>query len=80
MIHAEVFKLETSGIHCANSQCLHNPEYHYNILGHVFHIKQGTTCLYLEMGGKNETYCRDCIDVVYKKLKPVLDSKLWILT
>ena len=82
MIHASLFKIDYSGQQCANPECAHNPEHHFNIIGKVFHIKQDTTCLRLSMATSSEiiveTYCKDCIDVVYRKLKPILDKNLWI--
>lgn len=82
MINARLYKIDYSGQECANPQCAHNPEHHYNIIGKCFHIIQGTTCLWLSMQTTTnivvEIYCRDCIDIVYQKLKPVLDKKLWV--
>lgn len=90
MIEANVFKMRCSGLTCANPECKHLPEYTYHILGNVYFIKVDSVCLRLsnnkiaadngDNGTYVEYYCRDCIDVVYKKLKPILDSKLWILT
>lgn len=78
MISAKIFKLDYSGLICSNNNCKHNPEHHYNIIGEVFHIKQGVICLQITLLGIYEIYCRDCIDIVYYNLKPVLDSKLWV--
>lgn len=80
MIWARVFKIEDPGYQCEHPECEHNEKYHYNILGQVFHIKQGTLVLRLTLGNNTrvtELYCRDCIDKVYNKLKPVLNSNLW---
>lgn len=70
-------KLEASGIHCANRECKRNPEYMINILGSVWYIKVDTTVAIVELNGNHETYCRGCIDELYKKIKTKLDPKLW---
>lgn len=80
MIKANLFKMEQSGFQCFNPKCSHNEKYHNNILGQVFHIKIGTTCLLMTIDNSYEIYCRECIDNLYIELKPVLDSKLWPIT
>lgn len=79
MIRAELITCNWSGERCSNENCKHSTEFHYNIIGNVFNLKKGQTCLILGIEGEEEIYCRDCIDIVYQKLKPVLDSKLWVL-
>lgn len=77
MIQAHLFKMQTSGWSCDNPKCQHSEKYHHHIIGENYHIKEDTTCLAISVRDKREIYCRDCIDVVYKKLKPILDSNLW---
>jgi hypothetical protein len=78
MIDARLWKVDQGGWRCSNSQCKHSPEYHYNLIGNVWDLKLGTTCvIILPAFSGEEIYCRDCIDQVYHRLKPVLDTKLW---
>lgn len=70
-------KLETSGIHCANRNCKHDPNHMINILGSVWYIKVDTTVAIVELTGNQEVYCRGCIDELYKMIKTKLDPKLW---
>jgi hypothetical protein len=77
MIYAKLFKMETAGWPCDNSNCQHNSKYHDRI-GNSFYLKTDKTCLAIYMHGSREVYCRDCIDIIYQRLKPILDSKLWI--
>jgi hypothetical protein len=79
MIRVSLFKMQTSGWSCDNPDCKHDPKYHHNIIGKNFHLKENETVLAIYLGDSREIYCRDCIDEVYKKLKPVLDSKLWVM-
>lgn len=81
MIKAELIKVDWSD-QCCNPKCKHSLDYHDNIIGSNFYIKRGTTCLLIGIydaggAGSEEIYCRECIDEVYKTLKPILDSKLW---
>jgi hypothetical protein len=78
MISASLFKLEQSGWHCDNTQCKHNPKYHFNIIGKNWVLKTDITCLIVELADFREIYCPDCIDEIYLKLKPILDRKLWL--
>ncbi len=77
MIKANLFKMQASGWKYDNPTCRHLPEYHDNIIGSNFFIKQETTCLSFVLGFQREVYCRDCIDLIYQDLKPILDSRLW---
>lgn len=77
MIEAHLFKMQTNGWPCDNPDCKHNPEYHNQIL-RTFFIKKEVTCLAIQIAGGREIYCKDCIDVVYRKLKPILDKNLWV--
>ena len=78
MINVKLWKVNSSGYQCCNDSCKHNPKYNYNIIGNVFHLIQGEYALKLYFESEGEVYCRDCIDIVYHKLKPILDSKLWV--
>lgn len=78
MIKIQVIKLESSGIQCDNKDCKKNPEYLYNIIGSVHHIRKNTTVAIVSVGNGSEVYCRDCIDDVYHIAKTTLDSKLWV--
>lgn len=77
MIDIQIQRLQSTGIHCANRNCKHNPEYMINILGNVWYIKVDTPVALVLMSGSVEYYCRDCIDFLYQYLKGKLDSKLW---
>lgn len=76
MIYASLQKI-TWATRCSNPDCQHNPKYHDKIIGNNFILKRDVTCLYIELGEDYECYCYDCIDIIYQKLKPVLDKKLW---
>lgn len=81
MIKALVRKVEWSGTSCDNKECAHNPEYHDQVLRSCF-LKQGQPCLVIA-NDKDDwiaIYCRECVDILYKQLKPALDSKLWIFS
>ena len=43
-------------------------------------IPINSTILVLEMGTVTEIYCRECIDKLYRELKPILNSKLWVFS
>ncbi len=77
MIHAELRVVDWSGGGCDNPECSQLLEFHDRILNTYF-LKQGTTCLEIwSYGSEPEYYCRSCIDVLYQKLKPILDTRLW---
>lgn len=77
MINFELDKLEQTGYKCDHPRCAHSPKYHWNVIGDVFHLKTDQTILVVTYGNTYEVYCRDCIDLLYKEWKPILDSKLW---
>jgi len=80
MIDARLWKVDSGGWRCSNLQCKHSPEHHYNLIGHVWNLKLGTTCVIITISNSEavcDIYCRDCIDQVYHSLKPALDTKLW---
>jgi hypothetical protein len=80
MINAKVVNMSFSGASCCNPTCSHNTKYHDHILGNVYYLKYNTPCLFIEMSGTFEYYCKDCVDIVYQNLKPALDSKLWLFS
>lgn len=77
MLHVQLHKLETPGVHCANPECKKDPKNMINILGSVWHIKVDTTVAVVTLGGKYENYCRGCIPELYQMVKSKLDPKLW---
>ncbi len=77
MIKAQIDKCDWAA-KCSNPTCERSPKYHDHIIGDNYLIKRGSICLVFYLNGEEEVYCRECIDIVYKKLKPVLDSKLWV--
>jgi hypothetical protein len=77
MLNVRIEKLQATGIHCANRDCKLDPKYHINIIGSVWYIKVDTTIAVVSMSGKEEIYCRACIDELYQMLRTKLDSKLW---
>jgi hypothetical protein len=78
MLRMRLLVMDISDIACANPQCKNLIEYTYNVIGHVYRIRRKTTCLVVSTQFGTEYYCRDCIDTLYRQLKPSLDSKLWI--
>jgi hypothetical protein len=44
----------------------------------IWFIKRGTIVAIVSLGSSYETYCRDCIDLVYQIVKSKLDAKLWV--
>ena len=78
MINVKLWKVNRSGAMCCNIDCSHDPRYHFNIIGNVFHLREEQIALQIYFEEEGEVYCRDCIDKVYQKLKPILDSKLWV--
>ena len=79
MIQVSVVRMQSTGYDCFNPDCKRNPEYHYNIVGQVWHIKVGHPVAFIFINNNHEVYCRDCIDTVYLMLKSKLDSRLWNL-
>lgn len=77
MLDVQVYKLETTGVHCANPDCKKDPKHMINIIGRVWHIKTDTTVASITLKGNHETYCRGCIPEVYQMIKSKLDPKLW---
>lgn len=73
----ELYKVDMGGLKCSHSDCQHNPQYHFNMIGEQFHLKKGTTALIIYTQGISEIYCQDCIDKVYSYMKPFLNRKLW---
>lgn len=73
MIKVKIIKIQDMGYACANPSCKHNPEYHYNIIGEVWHMKVGTVAADIN----SDYFCRDCIDDIYRMIKSKLDTKLW---
>ena len=77
MLHIKLEKLQLRGLHCAHHDCKKDPKHLVNILGSVWHLKVDTTIAVVSMGGKEEYYCRGCIDELFKMVKMKLDPKLW---
>jgi hypothetical protein len=77
MLHIRLEKLETTGIKCAHISCKKDPKYHINIIGSVWYIKVDSPVAIISLGGKEEIYCRGCIDELYHMVKTKLDPKLW---
>ena len=78
LFEVKTFKLEMSGVECGCSTCKRLPEYHFNLIGHVYHIKQDTICASICIDGFKIIVCRGCIDEVYQYIKSKLDTKLWM--
>ncbi len=82
MLLSKLVKVNGYGWHCHNSKCDHLEKYHEQILS-AYQLKIGTISLWI---GFNDifdktnwhVYCEDCIDKIYKELKPILDKKLWV--
>lgn len=77
MIKFELYKLEQTGYECDHPKCTHDLKYHWNVIGNKFHLKTDQTVLIISHDDYYEVYCRDCINLLYKEWKPLLDSKLW---
>lgn len=77
MLKCELYKVDMGGLKCSHPNCQHNPQYHFNVIGKQFHLKKNTTALMIYTQGISEIYCQDCIDLLYKYMKPFLDKKLW---
>ena len=77
MLHIHLERLQVTGLHCANHSCKKDAKHLINILGDVWYIKIETTVAVVSMGGKEEYYCRGCIDDLYQMIKTKLDPKLW---
>jgi hypothetical protein len=77
MLRIQLEKLQRTGLKCAHPECKRNPKYHINILGDVWYIKVDTTVAVVSMGGKEEIYCRACIDELYQMVRTKLDAKIW---
>lgn len=77
MIDVTLFTIEVSGYACSNPNCKHLSEYHDNIIGQCYNLKQGKTVAMISLGGAREIYCSDCITEVYHLLKSKLDKNLW---
>lgn len=77
MLKCELYKVDMGGLKCCHSHCQCNPKYHDNIIGNQFHLKMGTTVLFIYVQGHTEAYCQDCIKLLYKYMKPFLDQNLW---
>lgn len=69
--------MDRSGVHCSNINCKKLPAHTINILGSVYYIRIDTTVAVISLGGKEEYYCRGCIDEIYEMVKSKLDPKLW---
>ena len=84
MITAELYKIHHSYMTaCWGANCKKLPQYIDNGAGGQSFIKKDTIFLILTLVKGFESiksyYCRDCIDVIYRDLKPILDHKLWTL-
>ncbi len=78
MLEVNVIKLEYAGQICYNKNCKRLPEYHWNVIGDVWNIKQGAICAVISTGPLSAViYCNDCIDDIFKMIKSKLDRKLW---
>ena len=77
MFDIQIKKLEISGIQCYNKNCKHNPQYNYNIIGSVFHIKKDTIVAIVSVDNNYNVFCRDCIDDVFNLIRSKMDSQLW---
>lgn len=76
-----IVKLVTSNSNrrkCRYLTCQSNPDF----ITPAGRIKSGTTCAAITTndatGFHTAYYCRECIDKVYKDIKAVLNSDLWI--
>ena len=78
MISVNLEHLECSQVRCSNTGCRHLPEYIYPVVENTWFIKRGTIVAIVSLGSSYETYCRDCIDLVYQIVKSKLDAKLWV--
>lgn len=62
---------------CRNHGCANDEKHIKN--GRII---KGSTCacisIYGSSGGVSAYYCRGCIDLIYFRVKGILDSKLWI--
>lgn len=80
MITAELIDNYDGRVSCYNPECPHNLKYHDKVLS-TYYIKRDALVLRIWMSGAfyahSEIYCRDCIDIVYRQLKPILNSSLW---
>ena len=88
MIKFEVFTVKFGGNLCANDKCKHLPSYTlYNPHAGEHTIKVGTMALSISKAppiratriGFFETYCYDCVDMLYKHILPCIDKSLWTL-
>lgn len=77
MLFIRLERLQTTGIKCAHHECKKDPKYHINILGSVWYIRVDTPVAFVSLGGKEEIYCRACIDELYNMIRTKLDVKLW---
>lgn len=77
MLKIDLIKMEMTGIRCAGINCKKLPEHMINILGSVYYIKADTTAVRVSLNGREEYYCRGCIDDLYNMMKSKLDPKLW---
>ena len=77
MITFELHRLDWTGRKCCNPNCGHSEKYHDHIIGDVYFLKQDQIVLFVYMGDALEIYCYDCIDILYKQMKLVLNKDLW---
>ena len=81
MLHSKLIKVYESGWRCHNPKCNHLELYHDQILS-AYQLKIDTVSLWIGFDDifdriRWHVYCEDCIDKLYKQLKPVLNKKLW---
>jgi hypothetical protein len=77
MLYIQLHKMDKTGVHCSNTNCKKNFRDTINILGSVYYIRVDTTVAIISLGGKEEYYCRGCIDEIYDMIRAKLDPKLW---
>lgn len=78
MLKIDLFTVERGGFPCVNPKCQKLPEYTYNLIGEVYHLKVGSLAVEIELSSKGfEYYCGGCINDLFNICKFKLDKKLW---
>jgi hypothetical protein len=73
LFEIKTYKLEMSGIECGWHACKRLPEYHWHMIGQVYHIKQDTICATICVDGFTITVP---IVIVEKQLKILVGIKI----
>lgn len=79
MISMSLFKTDDEYYNCDNENCQHSLNYHYfHKEDNSFYLKQNISCLSIEISDyvASQTYCPDCMKIIYQQFKSVLDPKL----